>query len=234
MPKRLWQALGSTTVLVLAVTAPIVLAVYRILVVVGSESGAPEWLDLVALVGVVLWCGLMSGLLIVTGPMRPSVLPGLIDKALRTLVERSIFGVGPLVGWTYTNPDVGLGMLVQPKPADELRAWMQRVSQTSARSASVRVASDLRAARMAEPDAGRSANPRPSFSGPTRPHVVERGDTYWSLAARHLGAGSRWQEIRDMNLGRTVAANTVLTIDESDLRRGWTIVVPADVKETKK
>ncbi len=234
MPKRLWQALASTIVLAVAVTAPIMFAAYRVVVVVGSESRATEWLDLVALVGVILWCGLMSGLLIVTGPMRPSMLPGVIDKALRTLVERSAFGVGPLLGWTYSNPDVGLGLLVQPKPADELKAWMQRVSQPSARSASARVSSDLRAARRAGREARPSANSPASFSGPTRPHVVQRGDTYWSLAARHLGAGSRWQEIRDMNLGRTVAADTVLTIDESDLRRGWTIVVPAEVKETEK
>ena len=37
---------------------------------------------------------------------------------------------------------------------------------------------------------------------PTIEVTVERGDTLWSIAERHLGAGERWREIAELNRGR--------------------------------
>ena len=56
--------------------------------------------------------------------------------------------------------------------------------------------------------------------------TVKRGDSLWRLARIHLGAGSRWQEIYDLNRGRVQA-------DGHSLRNpglifvGWVLVLPS-------
>ena len=61
---------------------------------------------------------------------------------------------------------------------------------------------------------------------PTGDYVVQRGDSYWGLAQEHLGDGSRWGEIRDANVGRTVAPGRVIGAQDDDLRPGWSIRLP--------
>jgi hypothetical protein len=51
-----------------------------------------------------------------------------------------------------------------------------------------------------------------------RTHVVQRGETLWSLAARYLGNGHRWREI--------VALNQALIRSAQDLPVGATIRIP--------
>jgi DNA-binding SARP family transcriptional activator/nucleoid-associated protein YgaU len=62
---------------------------------------------------------------------------------------------------------------------------------------------------------------------PTGDYLVQRGDSYWGLAQQHLGDGSRWREIRDANVGRTVAPGRVISAQDDDLRPGWSIRLPA-------
>jgi nucleoid-associated protein YgaU len=50
---------------------------------------------------------------------------------------------------------------------------------------------------------------------------VERGDSWWKLAALYLGNGSRWQELREMNPAVTNRPELLL--------RGSTVLVPAGV-----
>lgn len=56
-------------------------------------------------------------------------------------------------------------------------------------------------------------------------YVVERGDTYWSLAERFLGDGNRWGVIQDLNAGRSVSSGVVLHEGDS-LVPGWKILLP--------
>ena len=56
--------------------------------------------------------------------------------------------------------------------------------------------------------------------------IVERGDTLWSIAERHLGAGERWREIAELNDGHRmndgstfVSAHTILP--------GWSLAIPS-------
>ncbi|HYZ99969.1 MAG TPA: LysM peptidoglycan-binding domain-containing protein, partial [Acidimicrobiales bacterium] len=58
-------------------------------------------------------------------------------------------------------------------------------------------------------------------------YVVQRGDSYWGLAQQHLGDGARWREIRDANVGRTVAPGHVIGAHDDDLQPGWVILLPA-------
>ena len=54
--------------------------------------------------------------------------------------------------------------------------------------------------------------------------------TWWDLAQAHLGDGSRWQQLWNLNQGRTQADGTVLASDKTVLKPGWTVLVPAPAK----
>ena len=55
--------------------------------------------------------------------------------------------------------------------------------------------------------------------------VVRRGDSLVELAERHLGDGSRWREIFDLNLGISQRDGMHLTTPSS-VRAGWTMKLP--------
>lgn len=57
--------------------------------------------------------------------------------------------------------------------------------------------------------------------------VVQRHDTLWDLAERHLGDPYRWNEIWDLNCGQTQADGSVFT-DAHWIRPGWVLTMPAD------
>lgn len=57
--------------------------------------------------------------------------------------------------------------------------------------------------------------------------TVERGDTLWSLAERHLSSGHRYTEIRDLNLGQPQPDGRSLT-DSHWIYPGWHLQLPAD------
>ena len=58
-------------------------------------------------------------------------------------------------------------------------------------------------------------------------YEVQRGDTFWGLAEKHLGSGMRWREIRDRNAGRAVAAGRTLSRTDDRLDVGWRLILPA-------
>lgn len=63
---------------------------------------------------------------------------------------------------------------------------------------------------------------------PVLPQVeVQRHDTLWSLAERHLGSGERWQQIFDLNRGVTQADGRHLT-SARWIYPGWQLRLPAD------
>ncbi|WP_426592622.1 LysM peptidoglycan-binding domain-containing protein [Cellulomonas sp. McL0617] len=57
--------------------------------------------------------------------------------------------------------------------------------------------------------------------------TVKRGDTLWSLAEQHLGAGVRYTEIRDLNAGRTQPDGRTLR-DADWILPGWQLLLPVD------
>ena len=64
---------------------------------------------------------------------------------------------------------------------------------------------------------------------PTRAVTVtaDGARTWWDLAQAHLGDGSRWQHLWNLNQGRTQGDGTVLVSDRTVLTPGWTVLVPA-------
>jgi hypothetical protein len=83
----------------------------------------------------------------------------------------------------------------------------------------------------AESSAGRGASSSTARTSahPTETYVVPAGghgpDTYWDIAAAHLGSGERWTEIWELNRGRTQADGAVMTTPGL-LRPGWTVLIP--------
>lgn len=56
-------------------------------------------------------------------------------------------------------------------------------------------------------------------------HVVEQGESLWSIADDELGAPERWPEIFEANQGRTFGDGRSLT-EPSLIRPGWDLAVP--------
>jgi DNA-binding SARP family transcriptional activator len=84
---------------------------------------------------------------------------------------------------------------------------------------------------VAEPgSASEPPAPAPEVSGPasTPAATYQTGarDSWWSIAETTLGDGLRWSEVRDLNVGRTMADGHVVTASDQLLGRGWTVLVP--------
>jgi hypothetical protein len=60
---------------------------------------------------------------------------------------------------------------------------------------------------------------------PTETVTVRRGDTLWSIAEAHLGAGERWRDIATLNNGR-IMADGERFLNADRIRPGWTLLLP--------
>ncbi len=73
--------------------------------------------------------------------------------------------------------------------------------------------------------AGQSTSSGP---GPVvRPYMTEVGDTWWGIAEQTFGSGTRWKEIRNLNLGRTMDDGTVISVGTDLLRPEWRLLLPS-------
>ena len=75
-------------------------------------------------------------------------------------------------------------------------------------------------------DPGADVEARPEVSGQGFVVQVQTSDTLWDLAEQHLGDGSRWSEIRDANVGRTMPDGTVLDAQFVAIRGDWSLLIP--------
>ena len=65
-------------------------------------------------------------------------------------------------------------------------------------------------------------------SGPSlRPYLTQPGDTWWGIAEDAYGSGTRWKEIRNLNLGRTMDDGSVISVATDLLRPEWRLLLPA-------
>ena len=68
--------------------------------------------------------------------------------------------------------------------------------------------------------------PEPQPEPATITVTVKRGNTLWGLARTHLGTGTRWQEIFDLNRGRVQAEGRTLR-NPNLILIGWVLELPA-------
>lgn len=159
---------------------------------------------------------------------RSRLVPAPVARELDRIRQVSLFGVGPLLGWTASNPAAEINHLRTPPPMEAvhhlLRLTAEEVQGSSEYSEGfVSGAGTSVTEGTPEGRAARTALPQAN-------HEVRRGDTYWSLAETAYQDGTRWREIRDLNKGRIVEPGFQLG-DEIDLRSGWRIHVPKAVEE---
>jgi DNA-binding SARP family transcriptional activator len=133
------------------------------------------------------------------------VLPGMQAAAARLVA-------GVLMLATSAHPSAAMA---SPQPVVRLTPVVQTASPQPAQ-----------VARVAEPAIPPRSAPMPSVPAPTV--EVQRHDSYWAIAERTLGDGLRWQEIRDLNVGRTMADGYVINPSSELLRPGWTLQLPSD------
>jgi len=69
--------------------------------------------------------------------------------------------------------------------------------------------------------------PAPDTASPSRTYTVQPGDTLWRIATDHLGDGSRFTEIADLNYGVAQTDGHALTAAHW-LTPGWQLTLPGD------
>lgn len=65
----------------------------------------------------------------------------------------------------------------------------------------------------------------------TRQVSVRPGDSLWSIAEEHLGSGSRWREIADLNEGHQMSDGSVFR-SVGLIQPGWTLHLPTAAQST--
>lgn len=254
--QRTWRAAGATLAVLVGLSGLVSAPLVAVLTLPSNTVAPSGPADLVApgrwalLAALVTWIVVAVAVALALAglrrpPRRHRWLPLRVQHRLESLVELSAFGVGGLRGWTGANPQVGLDRVRRPSddvtrrlrlpagghhrpvgdPSGDARATARHRRRDGAGGGAggARAGSPLAAPTGAE-GAGSPADHR--LTGPTRPHEIQRGETWWSLAERHLGEGRRWTALRDLNLG-VEAAPGVLIDQDSVLRPGWRINVPA-------
>lgn len=139
--------------------------------------------------------------------------------------------VAEVIGWSRQRSaaHIPLGGLFQPLisqlvlAAGLLLTAARTVTPTPS-SASIQLRPAVLAVAVQENPAA-IPTPAPSAELPTC--VVQRRDSLWVLAERHLGDGLRWREIYDLNQGLPQPGGRSLD-DPNLIRPGWTLRLPAD------
>lgn len=79
-------------------------------------------------------------------------------------------------------------------------------------------------APVAAPPAATTPAPE-SLSAGT--YTVGPRDTWWSVAEAALDDGLRWREVRDLNVGHSMADGHVVQATDEQLVEGWQVLIPA-------
>ncbi len=158
---------------------------------------------------------------------RSRILPSSVSDELLRIQQAGVFGVGGLAGWTATNPAVAMSDLISPPPIEAVQRFLRLAAEDE------RGRPEPSGSAVAVAGASNAAGQARTMALPAANYEVARGDTYWLLAERAFGDGSRWAEVRELNLGRGVEDDVVIE-EDTNLRRGWRIAVPVVENEEER
>ncbi len=146
---------------------------------------------------------------------------GPLGSAARYLVSSLVLSIGPLAGpgSALASPASSPPQPVAAAPAPAVAAAPDMADGTFGPPASSLAGDPLAAAAA-------TGAPDPLAPGTV---TVGRGDTPWSLAQAHLGDGTRWREVWDVNQGRLQPDGGTWTSPDAPLRPGWVLSLPTEV-----
>ncbi len=106
-----------------------------------------------------------------------------------------------------------------------------RVALAPPLAASIQPAPAVATAAVEDPSAPVPAPPGPSAPAPESlaagTYTVGPRDTWWSVAEAALDDGLRWREVRELNVGHTMADGHVVQATDEQLVEGWQVLIPA-------
>lgn len=192
-----------------------------------SQSSQIE-ASLTALLMAVLWVGwamiVLSLLVEITNQVRGRAAPSLPVFPGIQVVARRLVATATLVfaSFSMVSPAIAAASMPTPAPATvELNDFGKQFAAPQSFAAETPEMPEIGAPVEEATDAGSASTV-----------VVERGETWWSLAESHLGDGMRWQEIRDANLGRTMNDGATVNAGTEFVGAGWEVVIPDGTNTT--
>jgi nucleoid-associated protein YgaU len=181
-------------------------------------------IDLLAVIVWLAWAQFAVSVLVEIGaaarhvqmPSRIPLVPGASQHLAHTLVGAALL--------------LGTATAALASPVHALAATP---THTVSATASVHAHTPAPSARSASPQQASAAGGHQARVTPhTAPvtYVIPgdgRGpDTYWDIAAARLGSGEHWQQIWDLNRGRTQPDGEVMN-NPGLLKPGWTVLLPS-------
>jgi nucleoid-associated protein YgaU len=181
-------------------------------------------IDLLAVIVWLAWAQFAVSVMVEVGaaarhaqmPTRIPLVPGASQHLAHTLVGAALL--------------LGTATAALASPVHALAATP---THTVSATASVHAHTPAASARSANPRQASTAgghHARAAAQAEPVTYVIPsdgRGpDTYWDIAATRLGSGEHWQQIWDLNRGRTQADGEVMN-NPGLLKPGWTVLLPS-------
>ena len=167
---------------------------------------------------------------------RPTRLPSLGSPDDGTLALLAIWGFACIVWILLTGliaTEVAAAIRGFRRPQLSALSWPQNLVRNLVATAALLFVVTPTLTALPAPVAAAQPSPTPPAPDPTSSparavptepatvdYVVQRGDSLWRIAERHLGDGNRYPEIVELN-------NKLLKRGPDFIRQGWTIKLPA-------
>ena len=191
-------------------------------------------LDLTAILAWIFWTQMVVCLLVeILAEVRiaagrsaqwMSTIPGTFStqQVLARALVQTIVAIGIGTTAIATAPMAGVARADSPPPDQHTSPAISTdpVTETPHRQ----ITESLK--EYSDPPNATASPARHTQATATHQVTVAKGDSLWSMAERHLGAGERWRSIAALNRGRLMPDGQRF-VEASSLQPGWTLLLPA-------
>lgn len=136
-----------------------------------------------------------------------------------------------LLGQRTAGALVGAIFLVLPAGTALASAAAPAHAATPAATATAQPGAVAQGSAASKPDAAHSGEGQTSVRYTVQ--QLRPAESLWSIAEQQLGDGNRWQEIADLNAGRTMTDGTIFQAD-APIHPGWVLLLPVDARGPQK